>query len=153
MRIPRGLWSPMESPSAHKQHQQCTTTSHNQTHHCTVGWRVPPGLIIARKHAKMAPSGENGSTNSSPATRSGPCGSTRAKVDSKGTGGENVGPTKATSSTMWPTRGILATKVSRNQLGIAEEVVGHQPATSERALVACRSHWNLAVWVVGEWGE
>jgi hypothetical protein len=32
-------------------------------------------------------------------------------------------------------------------------VVGHQPNASERAVVACRSRWILAVWVVGEWGE
>jgi hypothetical protein len=28
---------------------------HHQTHHCTLGWRVPPGLIIAREYVEMAP--------------------------------------------------------------------------------------------------
>ena len=32
-------------------------------------------------------------------------------------------------------------------------VVGHQPNASERAVVARRSRWILAVWLGGEWGE
>jgi hypothetical protein len=32
-------------------------------------------------------------------------------------------------------------------------VVGHQPNASECAVVARRSRWNPAIWVVGEWGE